>query len=65
MEPTFEVVIDPRDIPDCCPAGQPPMFPPISSGEYLLQKYRDTHAVFEGPHDTSVDTPAAADASEQ
>ena len=55
MEPTYEVVIDPRDIPEYCPPGQPPMYPPITSGEYLLQKYQETHASFEGPPDTAVD----------
>ena len=58
MEATYEVIIDPRDIPECCPPGQPPMYPPISSGDYLVQKYRETHASFEGPPGTAVDKPA-------
>ena len=57
MEATYEVVIDPRDIQKCCPPDQPPMYPPITSGEYLVQKYRETHASFEGPH-TLVDKAA-------
>ncbi len=57
MEATYEVIIDPRDIPGCCPPGQPPMYPPISSGDYLVQKYRETHASFEGPPDAAVDQP--------
>ena len=57
MEATYEVIIDPRDIPECCPPGQPPMYPPISSGDYLVQKYRETHASFEGPPGSAVDQP--------
>ena len=63
MEATYEVIIDPRDIPECCPPGQPPMYPPISSGDYLVQKYRETHASFEGPPDSAVDKPANGHAS--
>ncbi len=81
MEPTFEEIVDPRDMPSCCPPGQvsapapaaasspapdpapvmplqcpapvpipecacaeqEPMYPPITSGEYLLAKYDATH----------------------
>ena len=42
--PSFDTVVECLDV--CCSADQPPRYPPTTSGEYLLSKYRQTHADF-------------------
>jgi hypothetical protein len=41
-----QVVVDPRDVPSCCPPDKAPMFPPITSGAYLMQRYDATLPTF-------------------
>lgn len=41
MEPDFDVVVDGADMPSCCPPGGP-LLPPITSGQYILNKYEAT-----------------------
>lgn len=46
LEPNFDTVIDPSQLPACCPPGTVPTWQPITSGQYLLDKYAMTHANF-------------------
>ena len=42
--PAFDTVVKCLDV--CCSEDNPPHYPPTTSGEYLLSKYRQTHADF-------------------
>ena len=41
-----QVIIDPRDLPSCCPPDQEPQYPPITSGAYLMSRYDATQPKF-------------------
>jgi isopenicillin N synthase-like dioxygenase len=43
-EPHFDTVV--TCLPTCCSDDHPAIYPPVVSGEYLLNKYRQTHADF-------------------
>jgi len=45
FDPDFDAVVEVLE--SCCDGGRPARFPPISSGRYLLDKYRATHADFD------------------
>ena len=45
FDPDFDAVVEVLE--SCCDEGSPAKFPPISSGQYLLDKYRATHADFD------------------
>lgn len=54
-EPAYDTVVS--CLPTCCnDTDNPPRYPPITSGEHLLQKYKETHADF---------TPAGAEIPNQ
>ncbi|KAK9697603.1 hypothetical protein RND81_08G048000 [Saponaria officinalis] len=42
VEPSHECLVE--CLPSCKSETNPPMFPPVRCGEYLSQRYRDTHA---------------------
>jgi len=42
----MQVVIDPRDLPSCCPPDEEPAYPPITSGAYLMSRYDATQPKF-------------------
>jgi isopenicillin N synthase-like dioxygenase len=44
LEPAFDTVVQCLDV--CCSAENPARYPPTTSGEHLLSKYRQTHADF-------------------
>ena len=44
-EPAYDTIVS--CLPTCCnDTDNPPRYPPITSGEHLLQKYKETHADF-------------------
>jgi isopenicillin N synthase-like dioxygenase len=45
FEPAFDTVVE--CLPGCCSLENPAKYPPTTSGEHLLSKYRATHADFE------------------
>ena len=54
-EPAYDTVVS--CLPTCCnDTDNSPRYPPITSGEHLLQKYKETHADF---------TPAGAEIPNQ
>ena len=40
FEPNFDCVVSP--LPSCCDDGRPPLFPPVTSGRYLMGRYSET-----------------------
>lgn len=44
-EPNFDTVVECLSV--CCSEESPPKYPPTTSGEHLLEKYRQTHADFD------------------
>jgi len=44
MEPDFDVIIDAKDFPSCMCKGSMPAQKPISSGQYLINKYKATQS---------------------
>lgn len=45
FEPSFDTVVE--CLPQCCNATHnPPRYPPTTSGQHLLEKYKSTHADF-------------------
>jgi isopenicillin N synthase-like dioxygenase len=48
-EPYFDTEVRCLDV--CC-RDNDPRYPPVTSGEYLLHKYTQTHADFQSPNDT-------------
>lgn len=46
-EPNFTCAVAP--FPSCLAPGEEPKFPPTTSGEHLVDMYRQTHAAFETP----------------
>lgn len=44
FEPNFDAVV--ACLPTCCSDTNPPRYPPTTSGEHLVAKYRETHADF-------------------
>jgi isopenicillin N synthase-like dioxygenase len=44
FEPNFDCVVE--CLPCCVSKDRPPLFPPTTSGQHLLDKYRQTHADF-------------------
>jgi isopenicillin N synthase-like dioxygenase len=50
-EPNFDTIV--QCIPSCCnDTDNLPRYPPVSSGQYLINKYTQTHADFEGVQDS-------------
>eukprot|EP01063_Lacrimia_lanifica_P041047 TRINITY_DN9478_c1_g1_i1.p1 TRINITY_DN9478_c1_g1~~TRINITY_DN9478_c1_g1_i1.p1 ORF type:complete len:325 (+),score=118.39 TRINITY_DN9478_c1_g1_i1:43-1017(+) len=45
FDPAFPTVVAP--LPQFCTAAQPAKYPPITSGEYLIAKYDETHGGFD------------------
>lgn len=43
-EPNFDAEV--KCLPTCCSPENPPKYPPITSGQHLLNKYKETHADF-------------------
>jgi len=50
MEPGFNTVVDAHDVLPFCAPGEEPIFPPITSGDYLMMKFKNTHDGFEEKH---------------
>ncbi len=50
LEPGFNTVVDAHDVLPYCAPGEKPIFPPITSGDYLMMKFKNTHAGFEPAH---------------
>ena len=46
MEPGFDTVVDAHDVLPFCAPGEKPIFPPITSGDYLMMKFKNTHDGF-------------------
>lgn len=46
LVPDADTIVDPTQLPSCCPPGTPPKWEPITSGQYMVQRYNDTHASF-------------------
>ncbi|CAM6118539.1 unnamed protein product [Calypogeia fissa] len=44
-EPNFDTLVE--CLPTCCSASNPPKYPPIKSGDYLVGKYIDTHSGYD------------------
>jgi isopenicillin N synthase-like dioxygenase len=44
-EPNFDTVVKCLDV--CCSDSNPPKYPPTTSGQHLLDKYKQTHADFQ------------------
>ena len=44
-EPSFDTQVTCLDV--CCSEDNPPKWPPTTSGQHLLDKYKETHAEFE------------------
>jgi isopenicillin N synthase-like dioxygenase len=44
-EPNFDTVV--QCLPVCCSEENPAKYPPITSGQFLLDKYKQTHADFQ------------------
>jgi isopenicillin N synthase-like dioxygenase len=42
FEPNFDARVE--ALPQFLKAGQPPLFPPTTAGQHLLDKYHSTHA---------------------
>lgn len=51
-EPNFDCVVE--CLPSCCSKDHPAKYPPTTSGEHLLEKYRQTHADFKGSNEEEV-----------
>lgn len=43
-EPNFDAEV--KCLPTCCSSDNPPQYPPITSGQHLFNKYKETHADF-------------------
>lgn len=52
FEPSFDTLVE--EVPGCREEGQPPRFPPITSGAYLLSRYAETHAGYKEKMDSGV-----------
>lgn len=48
-EPDFDTSV--TCLPTCCSSENPPKYPPVVSGQYLLNKYKQSHSGFE-PNET-------------
>mmetsp|Transcript_14642 Transcript_14642/g.24826 ORF Transcript_14642/g.24826 Transcript_14642/m.24826 type:complete len:323 (-) Transcript_14642:12-980(-) len=44
-EPHFDTEVEVLDV--CCSPSNPPKYPPTTSGQHLLDKYKETHADFQ------------------
>jgi len=44
LEPNYDCVVE--CLPTCCSEDNPPKYPPTTSGEYLLSKFKTTHRGF-------------------
>ena len=44
-EPNFDTVVECLEV--CCSPDNPPKYPPTTSGQHLLDKYKQTHADFQ------------------
>ena len=47
MEPNFDCIV--QALPCCCSDDNPPRFPAITAGAYLLGRYAETHAAYSVP----------------
>lgn len=60
FEPNFDCVVE--CLPTCCGPADPPKWPPTTSGQHLLDKYRQTHVGFVEQHFAGGTAPAQAPA---
>ena len=44
MEPNFYTKVE--CLPHCCSADNPPMYPPTTSGQHILDRYQATHEAY-------------------
>ncbi len=56
MDPGFDTVVDAQDLLPFFAPGEAPVFPPITSGDYLMMKYKNTHDGFVPAYGTEVPT---------
>eukprot|EP00850_Spirogloea_muscicola_P002873 SM000011S19051 [mRNA] locus=s11:585407:588738:- [translate_table: standard] len=47
FEPNFDCLVE--CLPSCCNTSNPPRYPPIRSGQYLLDRYKATHTGYDAP----------------
>eukprot|EP00850_Spirogloea_muscicola_P004254 SM000018S03619 [mRNA] locus=s18:296361:299706:+ [translate_table: standard] len=47
FEPNFDCLVE--CLPSCCNPSNPPRYPPIRSGQYLLDRYKATHTGYDAP----------------
>lgn len=47
FEPNFDTLVECLEV--CCSQHNPPRYPPTTSGEYLIQKYKETHDDYSPP----------------
>ena len=42
LDPDFNAVVDPAQVPSCCSVTNPPAFEPITCGDYIMAKFNST-----------------------